>query len=102
LLRLEVYLENGNVPIDNNAAENAIRPFVVGRKNFLFHAETQGAKDSALLYSIIETAKANDLENIHYARYEEDRIIKINGRFMDAMRYGIFQLLKLVLYVIRL
>lgn len=66
LLRLEVYLENGDVPIDNNAAENAIRPFVVGRKNFLFHAETQGAKDSALLYSIIETAKANDLEPMHY------------------------------------
>jgi transposase len=66
LLRLEVYLENGAVPIDNNAAENAIRPFVVGRKNFLFHAETQGAKDSALLYSIIETAKANDLEPMHY------------------------------------
>ena len=66
LLRLEVYLENGDVPIDNNAAENAIRPFVVGRKNFLFHAETQGAKDSAVLYSIIETAKANDLEPMHY------------------------------------
>lgn len=65
LLRLEVYLENGDVPIENNAAANAIRPFVVGRENFLFHAEAQGAKDSALLYSIIETAKANDLEPMH-------------------------------------
>ena len=66
LPRLEVYLSNGHVPIDNNAAENSIRPFAVGRKNFLFHAETQGAKDSAMLYSIIETAKANHLEPMHY------------------------------------
>lgn len=66
LERLEIYLGNGDVPIDNNGAENAIRPFVVGRKNFLFHAETQGAKDSAALYSIIETAKANNLEPMHY------------------------------------
>ena len=66
LSRLEVYLDNADVPIDNNAAENSIRPFVVGRKNYLFHAETQGAKDSASLYSIIETAKANHLEPMHY------------------------------------
>jgi transposase len=56
------YLENGNYPIDNNPAENAIRPFVIGRKNWLFSATPRGADASANLYSLIETAKANDLE----------------------------------------
>jgi transposase len=64
--RLAVYLSDGEVPIDNNAAENAIRPFVVGRKNWLFSAEAEGAKASGALYTIIETAKANHLEPMHY------------------------------------
>jgi len=64
--RLEVYLENPQVPIDNNAAENAIRPFVVGRKNWLFSAESHGARTSATLYTLIESAKANNLEPMHY------------------------------------
>jgi transposase len=64
--RLAVYLSDGEVPIDNNAAENAIRPFVVGRKNWLFSAEAEGAKASGALYTIIETAKANYLEPMHY------------------------------------
>lgn len=67
--RLEVYLHDGAVPIDNNRAENAIRPFVVGRKNWLFSAEVDGAAASATLYSIIETAKANLLEPMHYLRF---------------------------------
>ena len=49
-------------PIDNNPAENAIRPFVIGRKNWLFSASQAGAHASANLYSLIETAKANGLE----------------------------------------
>ena len=56
------YLEDGRYPIDNNPAENAIRPFVIGRKNWLFSASQRGADASANLYSLIETAKANDLE----------------------------------------
>jgi transposase len=56
------YLENGHYPIDNNPAENAIRPFVIGRKNWLFSATQRGAEASANLYSLIETAKANGLE----------------------------------------
>ena len=62
--RLVRYLENGSYPIDNNAAENAVRPFVIGRKNWLFSASESGAKSSANLYGLIETAKANQL-NIH-------------------------------------
>ena len=62
------YTENGAWPIDNNLAENSIRPFVVGRKNWLFTATPQGAKASANLYSLVETAKANDLEPSAYLK----------------------------------
>ncbi len=55
--------------IDNNAAENAIRPFVLGRKNWLFSASVKGVKASANLYSLIETAKANNLEPYAYLRH---------------------------------
>ena len=63
------YTKNGNYPIDNNAAENAIRPFVIGRKNWLFANSTKGAKASANLYSIIETAKAYRLNPEKYLTY---------------------------------
>lgn len=56
------YLERGDLPIDNNPVENAIRPFVIGRKNWLFSDTQAGARASALIYSLIETAKANGLE----------------------------------------
>jgi transposase len=62
------YLDNGAMPIDNNGAENAIRPFVVGRKNWLFSDTVNGAKASAVWYSIMETAKANGLEPYHYLK----------------------------------
>ena len=67
--RLIGYLEDGCLAPDNNAAENAIRPFVVGRKNWLFSGTPEGAEASALLYSLIETAKANRLEPYAYLRH---------------------------------
>jgi transposase len=60
--RLIGYLERGDLPIDNNPAENAIRPFVVGRKAWLFADTQAGAHASALIYSLLETAKANGME----------------------------------------
>lgn len=66
--RLIGYLDDGQYPIDNNRAENAIRPFVIGRKNWLFSASVKGAQASANLYSLIETAKANGLEPYQYLR----------------------------------
>jgi transposase len=63
------YLEDGRIPIDNNWAENAIRPFVVGRKGWLFSGHPNGAKASATLYSLIETAKACGLEPYHFLRH---------------------------------
>jgi transposase len=67
--RLTGYLEDGHYPIDNNAAENAIRPFVIGRKNWLFSHSQAGAKASANLYSLIETAKANGLNPYEYLNH---------------------------------
>ena len=63
---LSRYIEDGAWPIDNNPAENAIRPFVIGRKNWLFSHSQRGAKASASLYSLIETAKANGKEPYQY------------------------------------
>ncbi len=63
------YIEDGRLRIDNNHTENAIRPFVVGRKNWLFADTPKGAHASAALYSIIETAKLNGLEPYRYLRH---------------------------------
>jgi transposase len=67
--RLIRYLDNGHILPDNNAAENAIRPFVVGRKNWLFSGHPNGAHAAATLYSLIETAKACGLEPYQYLRF---------------------------------
>jgi transposase len=63
------YIDYGFVPIDNNLVENAVRPFVIGRKNYLLHGSSDGADASAALYSIIETAKANGHEPFFYLYY---------------------------------
>lgn len=61
-------LDDGRIPLDTNLVENAIRPFVVGRKNWLFADTVRGANASANLYSLVETAKANALEPYAYLR----------------------------------
>jgi len=66
--RLTPYLENGEYPIDNNPAENTIRPFTIGRKNWLFSTSQAGAHASANLYSLVETAKANKLNPYEYLK----------------------------------
>lgn len=66
--RLIGYLQDGHYPIDNNRVENAIRPFVIGRKGWLFSASTEGVKASANLYSIIETVKANNQNPYTYLK----------------------------------
>jgi transposase len=69
-----VYLSDGRIPIDNNHVENAIRPFVIGRKNWLFSGSPRGARASALFYSLIETAKANGMEPYWYLRYLYEKL----------------------------
>jgi transposase len=67
--RLVVYTAVGFLKADNNVAENAIRPFVLGRKNWLFAGAPKGAEVSAIFFTLIETAKANGLEPYAYLRY---------------------------------
>lgn len=63
---LRQFLEDGEIPMDNNLAEQAIRPFTIGRKNFVLINTDHGAKASAMLYSLVETAKANNLNTYKY------------------------------------
>lgn len=63
---LRKFLDDGNIPMDNNCAEQAIRPFTIGRKNFVIIESDHGAKSSAVLYSLAETAKANQLNTYKY------------------------------------
>jgi len=81
--RLVVYLEDGRLRPDNNLAENAIRPFAVGRKNWLFSGHPRGADASATIYSLIETAKANGLEPYRYLRHLFEHLPAVTS---DAQR----------------
>lgn len=86
LPNFKYFLEDGSLEIDNNGAERAIRPFVIGRKNWLFSASTKGADSSALLYSIIETAKNNKLVVEKYLLYLMDQFVKINPDDKESLR----------------
>ena len=67
--RLTAFLDNGEIPISNNLAENAIRPFTLGRKNWLFCDTPKGAESSAIVYSLVESAKANGIEPFAYLQH---------------------------------
>ena len=66
---LITYLEDGRCSFSNNLSENAIRPFTVGRKNWLFCDTPNGAQASAIVYSMVEMAKANGVNVYHYLTY---------------------------------
>ena len=72
--KLIVYIEQGYIPIDNNAAENNIRPFALGRKNWLFSGHADSAQASANLFTLIENAKLYNLKVFDYLKYVFDRI----------------------------
>lgn len=73
---LRVFLTDGDVPIDNNASERAIRGFCIGKKNWQMIDTIHGAKSSAIIYSIVETAKANNLKPFDYVEYLLEEIPK--------------------------
>ena len=73
---LRVFLTDGDVPIDNNASERAIRSFCIGKKNWRMIDTINGAKSSAIIYSIVETAKANNLKPYDYVQYLLEEIPK--------------------------
>lgn len=80
---LRVFLENGDVSLDNNAAEAVIRPFVIGKKNWRLIDTIHGAESSAIAYSIAETAKANNLKPYEYFKHLLTEIPKIES--MDEL-----------------
>ena len=73
---LRVFLTDGDVPIDNNASERAIRGFCIGKKNWQMIDTIHGAKSSAIIYSIVETAKADNLKPFDYVQYLLEEIPK--------------------------
>lgn len=80
---LTCYLQDGHCDVSNNTAANSIRPFTVGRKNWLFSNSPKGAKASAIVYSLIETAKANDLDPERYLKYLFEKLPN-TANFKDA------------------
>lgn len=78
LPNFKIFLEDGRLEIDNNGAERSIKSFVIGRKNWLFSNSSKGAKASALIYSIIETAKANGLVIEKYLVYLMNKLSNID------------------------
>jgi len=82
---LIVYLEDGRLDIDNNAAERAIRPFAIGRKNWLFMGNPKGAEAAAVIYSLIETAKGNGIEPYKYLRYLLQTIPSIAPENLESL-----------------
>ena len=82
---LRVFLDHGNVPMENNTAEVAIRPFCIGKKNWLMSDTIHGAEASAVIYSIVETAKANGLIPYEYMKYLLEEIPKhMDNNFRDT------------------
>ncbi len=75
------YIDDGNLQIDNNAAERSIKPFVIGRKNWLFNQTPRGATASAVLYSIVQTAKANNLEPFAFLKHILTEIPKLGRHY---------------------
>ena len=75
---LRVYLDDGYVPMTNSLDERTIRPFTVGRKNWLFSTSTKGAEASAAVFSLIETAKSNKLNPYDYIEFILDYLPQQN------------------------
>lgn len=76
--KLEKYLEDGNCVISNNIAENSIKPFTVGRKNWEFCGSPEGANASACVYTLVETAKVNGLNPFKYLEFLLSRLPGLN------------------------
>jgi transposase len=86
------YLESPYLTPDNNACENAIRPFVIGRKNWLFCQSLEGAESSCTLYTRIETAAQNGLNPFNYltAIFEKAPFISSHGGWEKLLPWNIF------------
>jgi hypothetical protein len=83
--KLETFLLDGRLEVDNNRSERSIKPFVIGRKNFLFSNTPRGARASAIIYSIVETAKENGLNPFNYLTYLFEQLPNLGGKDMDEL-----------------
>ena len=83
--KLVRFLEDGRIEIDNNRAERSIKPFVIGRKNWLFCNTPKGARASATIYSIIETAKENRLNPYAYLNHLFERLPNLDSTGEEAL-----------------
>ena len=83
--KLSAFLQDGRLELDNNRSERSIKPFVIGRKNFLFSNTPKGAKASATIYSIVESAKENGLNPYRYLQYLFERLPNIDIEDQSAV-----------------
>lgn len=85
---LKNYLQDGACSLSNNLSENAVRPIVMGRKNWLFSDTQAGAEASMVIYSLIETAKANDIEPLKYLTYLLDNRLNEDMTYEDLENFA--------------
>jgi transposase len=83
--KLAGFLLDGRLEIDNNRSERSIKPFVIGRKNWLFSDTPKGATSSAIIYSMVETAKENGLNPLNYLKYLLDTLPNIDVKDVAAL-----------------
>jgi transposase len=83
--KLVRFLEDGRIELDNNRAERSIKPFVIGRKNWLFANTPKGARASAVIYSIVESAKENGLNPYAYLTHLFDKLPNLDSRDDDTL-----------------
>jgi transposase len=83
--KLVAFLKDGRLEIDNNRSERSIKPVVIGRKAWLSANTPQGARASAIIYSIVETAKANGLNPYYYLRYLFEELPNMDLTDEDAL-----------------
>jgi len=83
--KLEAFLLDGHLEIDNNRSERSIKPFVLGRKGWLFSNTPKGARASAVIYSIVETAKENNLIPYQYLNYLFQRLPNMGDADLDEV-----------------
>lgn len=83
--KLEAFLLDGRLEIDNNRSERSIKPFVIGRKNWLFSNTPRGARASAMIYSLVETAKENGLNPYYYFHYLFEKLPNMDLTNIDML-----------------
>ena len=88
--KLEHVLRDGRIPLDTNFIESRIRPFTLGRKNWVFSDTPEGAHASAMIYSIVETAKANNVEPYSYLQHVIERLPAVTevSEIVDLLPYN--------------